>query len=95
MHKDSYFFNDSLFAVCINDKKLSPAFQGEQNAVLRKVFLFDSFSLFTKKKNGYIRSGASTPRRAKPFLSTLRALSASLSLAAKTAGSSPLIRQAV
>ena len=43
----------------------------------------------------YIFSGASTPSRARPFFSTLRAASASFSRAASTAGASPLMRQAV
>lgn len=43
----------------------------------------------------YIFSGASTPRRARPFFRTLRVVSASFSRAASTAGASPLMRQAV
>ena len=43
----------------------------------------------------YIFSGASTPRRARPFFKTLRVVSASFSRAASTAGASPLMRQAV
>ena len=43
----------------------------------------------------YIFSGASTPMRARPFFSTMRVSSASLSRAAATWDSSPRMRQAV
>ena len=65
-------------------------------AALRQKFFFDSFFFQEKRMTAsYIFSGASTPSRARPFFSTLRAASASLSRAFRSCASSPLMRQAV
>ena len=70
-----------------------------QNIEFLKFFLI--LFLFKKKNiscfipSRHIFSGASTPSSASPFFSTLRVSSASFRRAARRAGSSPLMRQAV